>query len=110
MLLAFALSHLFTVFNLPGAPGVRSAEQQHVLLHWQGIPHHHHDDGSIGSDQSVESWQHVSLDGCLNAIAIQCDLAVDFGPHPDAPPASHDELARPSPYLDGLMRPPLSLA
>ncbi|MEJ8860120.1 hypothetical protein WKW79_36720 [Variovorax robiniae] len=105
MLLAFAFSQLSMVVHLSSFLGARSGAQ-HALMHWQGTPHHHHHDGSIGNDHSAESNQHVSLDGCLSAIAMQCDLLVDFGPHPLVPPASHDELAKPWPYLDGPMRPP----
>ncbi len=103
--LAFVFTHLFTIAIRPSFFAA-STEVQHALLHWQGQAHHHHEDGSISVDHSQDSIKHVSFDGCLMVIALSTDIFVEDCAPDAARPVSHDERARPWPYLDGPMHPP----
>ena len=78
----------------------------HLALHAQKKAHHHHDDGSIGVDDSRESIKHVAMDGASGAV-------VDFSPNPFAAFGDFasglqvgEQRPAPEPFLPGLKRPP----
>lgn len=81
---------------------------EHALLHWQEAGHHHHGDGDsdLHEDDSVASKQHVLLDDALSSPALytaQFQLTVDRS---DNPLLIADERPTPSPFVEGLRRPP----
>ncbi|MDP3606031.1 MAG: hypothetical protein Q8R59_09840, partial [Polaromonas sp.] len=45
-------------------------ENQHALLHWEGVAHHHSENGSTHLDNSDESVQHMLTDMVLGAGAV----------------------------------------
>lgn len=77
----------------------------HALLHWSDEAHHHHD-GDIHLDDSDASVSHVLSDHVCSGAAPPCGplLLSDASPG-EALPVTAQEQA-PTPYLDGLLRPP----
>ena len=43
---------------------------EHVVLHLEKEPHHHHDDGTFHEDGTDESLKHVYADSCANAAGV----------------------------------------
>lgn len=82
---------------------------QHAVLHWQEAGHHHHDDGGFQEDPSPDAQQHVLLDDALSSPALcsaPFDPSVGIG---ESPPPNLDEAPVPSPFVEGLRRPPRHL-
>lgn len=79
---------------------------EHVEMHWDGLAHHHEEDGGTHQDDSSESVAHMLADaGPGTAAFIQFPvLSLQFDRLP--PPTVMAEVAGPPPYLDGLRRPP----
>ncbi|MES2950123.1 MAG: hypothetical protein V4858_16400 [Pseudomonadota bacterium] len=81
-------------------------EAEHAEMHWEGVAHHHDEDGGTHQDNSSESVEHMLADaGPGTAALIQfpvLSLHVDRLPAP----AVVAESAGPPPHLDGLRRPP----
>ena len=42
----------------------------HVMMHFHNEPHHHHEDGSVQTDNSTESINHVQADSCANFFGV----------------------------------------
>lgn len=85
-------------------------ESGHVVLHWQDSDHHHHDDGALHADDSDGSVQHMHGDGASNSPGM---LSAGWGKVPtlrSSGPAVLAELPLPSPFLQGLLRPPRTIA
>ena len=111
----------------------------HALLHWAGLAHHHHqaptsredfegfeafgdlgapervvDDGSgsYHQDQSTDSTTHVVMEACLTGMAMITSWPPGLpAPLPGAAlPRARAELAPAAPCLEGLRRPPRSIA
>jgi len=78
----------------------------HALLHWQGVAHHHHDDGSVMHDGSDESMQHLAVDGALSLAAIWFVMPSKVASGGALPPLVGDEAGAPAPHLARLERPP----
>jgi len=83
---------------------------EHAALHWQGVDHHHHDDGDSHPDDSPESVRHAVSDHA----SVSPGLVAPPPPPPQFLPTGlavvcglHDTLV-PNPTLDGLFRPPRS--
>jgi hypothetical protein len=71
LLLLLAVCHHAAA--LPGAwqSGVAPSQSaRHTLLHWQGQPHHHHDDGVVHELGGAESTQHLHGDDALQSPAL----------------------------------------
>jgi len=85
------------------APG--DGDLAHAILHWSDEAHHHHD-GDIHVDDSDASVAHVLSDHLCSGAALPCSplLLSDASPG-EALPITAQEQA-PTPYLDGLLRPP----
>lgn len=85
----------------------KGAAQQHALMHFEGQPHHHHDQhGGVHKDSSGASTQHAMDDACMFCPALLQDLDLSLPTmRPDAPV---EALATepPLPYLPALERPP----
>lgn len=83
-----------------------SFQASHAEMHWEGVAHHHDEEGVAHQDDSSESIAHMLADaGPGTAALIQfpvLSLHLDRLPAP----AVMAESAGPSPYLDGLRRPP----
>lgn len=82
----------------------------HLALHWQAEGHHHDGHGNIHADDSHESMQHVMADCSTHHLGLIVAL-----PFAALEPAAQGVVQAaqqrpPSPYLDGLQRPPKSLS
>lgn len=103
----------------------------HALLHWIGAAHHHghahdHDEehtasspealggsshASFHQDQSPDSLKHLHADGYLASLGLLHEVQLRFArPLAGAAPAVHRERPPPSPFLEGLIRPPRALS
>ena len=90
----------------------RDGDAAHAMLHAEAVPHHHHHhDGSIHKDQSKKSKQHVQNDCCASVAGIPpAAIRAAQPPQParetaEAQPRGHD-----SPFIEGLKRPPRTMA
>lgn len=79
---------------------------EHAEMHWEGVAHHHDEDGVTHQDNSSESMAHMLADAGIGTAALfpfpVLFLHLDRLP----PPAVVAESAGPPPYLGGLRRPP----
>jgi len=109
VIMLMAVSAFWQVLAVGGQPGGAlgdSRESVHAMLHWQGLTHHHHDDGSVTQDSSEESVQHIALDGMLAVNAAWSAASASWPSAASTCPAAVDEIRGPWPYLDGPRRPP----
>lgn len=91
--------------QIPPEPRLVGAAS-HLTLHAQKKAHHHHEDGSIGVDDSRESIQHVAVDGASGAVVdFSSNPFAHFGDLPSVLRAAEQRPA-PEPVLPGLKRPP----
>lgn len=78
----------------------------HAEMHLEGAAHHHDEHGVMHQDDSQESIQHMLAESGPGTAALfhfpQLSFRLDRSPAP----AVTAESAGPSPYLDGLRRPP----
>lgn len=88
-----------------GATPDRLADLQHAMLHWQDEGHHHHDDGGLHLDDSGDAVGHVMADN-VNASAMLPHVSPQVPDFDGGDLRVREPRAGPSPYLDGLMRPP----
>ena len=81
-------------------------QAEHAEMHWEGLAHHHDEDGVAHQDDSSESIAHLLADaGPGTAALIQFPvLSLRFDRLPA--PADVAQAAAPPPSLDGLRRPP----
>lgn len=98
---AFAVTRQVVALDYEGSFVV-----SHAQMHMEGAAHHHDEHGVAHQDDSQESIQHILSDaGPGSAALIQFpQLSLHFGRLPA--PAVMAEAVGPSPYLDGLRRPP----
>lgn len=98
---AFAASRQVVSFDHEGAFQVGHAE-----MHLEGAAHHHDENGVMHQDDSQESIQHILAEAGSGLAALfhshLLSLRLDRSPTP----AMIAESVCPSPYLDGLRRPP----
>jgi hypothetical protein len=108
LLLLLAVCHHAAA--LPGAwqSGVAPSQSaRHTLLHWQGQPHHHADDGVVQELADAESMQHLQDDNALQSPALFAVL-----PGPASPqraglaPVPLAEVEPDTAFLARLERPP----
>lgn len=78
----------------------------HSALHWEMRPHHHHPDGSVSQDSSIDSAHHIAMDDGLGSAAILPATVVVLLSVQAQRPDGADEPPAPWPCLDGLRRPP----
>ena len=79
----------------------------HATLHLEAVAHHHDDDGSIRTDTSTRSLDHLKADCGLQVAGLLPQVAAGV---PEMP---HDRSRAPvrvdaydPPFLEGLRRPP----
>jgi hypothetical protein len=113
-LLSFILLIAFVCQSLPvlsaQAVGERSQQIEHVMLHGQDTDHHHHDDQSLHVEDSAQSAQHQHAD---TGISTACLPTVGWGAIFRLLPVSPDASVQApgaTPFLDGPLRPPQSVA
>ncbi|RYF32135.1 MAG: hypothetical protein EOO23_00095 [Comamonadaceae bacterium] len=98
---AFATARQVVAFDHEGGFHV-----EHSEMHLEGAAHHHDEDGVMHQDNSQESIQHMLAEASPGTAALfhfpQLSLPADRSPTP----AVNAESVSPSPYLDGLRRPP----
>ena len=98
---AFATARQVDAFGHEGVFQVVHAE-----MHLEGAAHHHDEHGVMHQDDSQESIQHMLAEAGPGTAALfnfhQLLLPLDCLPAP----AVIAESVSPSPYLDGLRRPP----
>lgn len=69
LLLVFSmLSHSVPVAG--GAVDILAGKLEHAMLHLQEVEHHHHQDGSLHQDESVESDQHMKVGAGQSLAAL----------------------------------------
>ncbi|TWO70059.1 hypothetical protein FN976_17130 [Caenimonas sedimenti] len=85
--------------------GTPLGELGHVLAHAQDDGHHHHDDGGMHVDEAGDGAFHVHLDGANSAAPPAAPSARAALALPQGPP-DWEARERPSPTIDGLLRPP----
>ncbi len=111
-LLLFVFSQAVATAGQKAAPGHGgTVKADHVLMHWEGVAHHHDADGATHQDNSDESAQHMLADMVLGAAAVllPSPLAA-FSPERSPPPRAAPESSGPFTYPDGPRRPPRLLA
>jgi hypothetical protein len=90
---------------------VSGQESSHAALHWQGVAHHHHDDGSVHTHEAVDSAQHLQIDDLMQcpalAPALEGSSAAAAKPIEPAPPRQPRRAAA---CLDVPERPPRTLS
>ncbi|MDP3310633.1 MAG: hypothetical protein Q8S56_06660, partial [Polaromonas sp.] len=112
VLLLFVLCQTFAV----GAQGMvlrhaETEENQHALLHWEGVAHHHSENGMTYQDNSDECAQHMLTDMVMGAGAGLLPAALaTFLPERSPPPRAASESSGPLTYPDGPRRPPRLIA
>ena len=108
LLVLLVISAVWQSFVIGGQASAfgEAKEIAHALLHWQGVAHHHQDDGSVMHDGSDESMQHLAIDGVLNLAAIWFVVPGSVAPSGALPPLVGEKAGAPAPDLAGLERPP----
>lgn len=89
-----------------GLRGSALGDLAHAALHWQGLSHHHLDDGSLQLDDSTESERHLATDHVCVSLAMAAPAAHQFPTLPSTAPRAAREAPAPTPTLDGPLRPP----
>ncbi len=110
LLVAMSLWQAAAATGLAQACLARDAELAHLTLHWQAEGHHHDADGSIHADDTPAALQHAMADCSTHhpVLIIVPPLAtLDRAVQGVAPLAQPKP---PTPYLDGLQRPPQALS
>jgi len=88
----------------------RSGDAAHAMLHAEAVPHHHHR-GSIHKDQSKESRQHVENDCCTSVAGIPPSaIRAPQMPQPERESAEAQPRGHDSAFIEGLKRPPRTMA
>lgn len=106
LLLSFFCQAFATAGQLVALGHGESFQASHAEMHWEGVAHHHDEDGVAHQDDSSESIAHMLADaGPGTAALIQALVLALLVDRPPAP-AEVAEAAAPPPYLDGLRRPP----
>jgi hypothetical protein len=83
-----------------------TGEREHAILHWQDSAHHHHDDGTIGDEDSPEGLTHLAADGAAQAQALVSTLVAALPPLTSAAPPELEARESPPPLIEGPRRPP----
>lgn len=112
--LLLALVLLTQFFAKAGAlpfPAEDGAAAAHSTLHWKNVDHHHHVDNSYHQDDASPASKHVHADnGTSNAAPFTAAVYVEAYFTSSAIPQSTSSSLRPAPFLEGLKRPPRSVA
>ena len=106
LILAFALVWQSLALGHPGSSVNLLLDAAHAVLHWQGIGHHHHDDGSVQIDESPDASRHLLTDhagGFTGLPAAQPDTPA---PVASSMPCGRPAGAGPPPFLEGPLKPP----
>lgn len=85
------------------------SEHEHAGLHFEGQGHHHDDDGDdndVHEDQSLASAQHLASDCGVYAPVLLTSVDLRLPELPPAMPTAVAVVPPPSPFIDGLDRPP----
>lgn len=69
LLVISLLWHGFAIASAGFVQG-RGGSVEHVVMHLEKEPHHHHDDGTFHEDGTEESVKHVYADSCANAAGV----------------------------------------
>ncbi len=90
-------------------PGAVADDIGHAFVHAQESSHHHHDDGLAHVDENQASTFHVHLGDGVSVALLSSPITRLPVPLPQGPP-QHVRPSLPTPWLDGLLRPPKALA
>ena len=90
----------------------RGGDAAHSMLHAEAVPHHHHHrDGSIHKDSSKKSKQHVQNDSCASVAGIPPSaIRTPELPQPSRETAAAEPRGHDSAFIEGLKRPPRTMA
>lgn len=83
-----------------------AANFDHIVLHSHEATHHHHDDQSAHIEDTDEGLQHLHADSGLQTPGLTPTMTSNLSVAQPVSPLVHLLLPRPSPTLDGLLRPP----
>jgi hypothetical protein len=92
----------------PMAIDAKSLEYAHVAMHLEASDHHHHDDGSLHAEPLGNTLHHLHADGSFNATGLPPGAIGQAPPVRQAEPGAAPTVHKPSPYLEGPLRPPRS--
>lgn len=113
-LVALIVALLLPCYGLAAAGkglGMALTDSHHAAAHISEHAHHHHDDGSYHAEDSDEAVLHVHADPWLGGVALLLEAPLLLAlPLPRASPPGAEASPPPSPYLEGLRRPPRSVA
>lgn len=85
----------------------RSGDAAHAALHTDGVAHHHLEDGSVHTDVSPKSKQHVQNDGFASVAGLPpSDIGAEVSLDPSQVPGDVVRSGYGTPFLEGLKRPP----
>ena len=106
----FAILLVLSLFwqsaSIAGAVLENAEEPSHAVLHWQDADHHHHEDGSLHSDDSAGTFQHMHSEGGANSAGLVTMGWNDVAPTCAGGPVVIARLPHPAPFIQGLLRPP----
>ena len=90
----------------PMSIAANSMEYEHAALHLHALDHHHHDDGSLHVEPSDNTPHHLHADGSVSATGLPPGAIGEVQAARLAGPGAATSVRRPSPCLDGPLRPP----
>jgi hypothetical protein len=112
LLLLAILCQALTLFS-PLAVAERAVKLEHIALHSQDARHHHHDDGqAVHMDEADEAnsaegaVQHVHADAGFNTAGLLTTGWATVATVRPLSPSQTVKSLRPSPHLEGLLKPP----
>lgn len=88
----------------------QAADWEHASVHAQEASHHHHDDESLHIDGGADDRMHVHAESALQPPGVMPQSGLGLLSVQPAAPTNQAVSASPAPDLEGLYRPPKSLA
>ena len=106
LMLALALVWQALALGRPGSSVNVLLDAAHAVLHWQGIGHHHHDDGSVQLDESPDASRHLLTDHAGGFTGLPAAQPGAPAPVASSMPCVRPAGAGPPPFLEGPLKPP----
>ena len=106
LMLALALVWQALALGRPGSSVNVLLDAAHAVLHWQGIGHHHHDDGSVQVEESPDASRHLLTDQAGGFTGLPAAQPGAPAPIASIMPRGLPAGAGPPPFLEGPLKPP----
>jgi hypothetical protein len=106
LILALALAWQSLALGRAGSSINVLLDAAHAALHWHGIGHHHHDDGSVQLDESPDASRHVLTDHAGGIAGLPAAQPRALEPVASTAPRGLPADAGPPPFLEGPLKPP----